>query len=215
MNDVAILDVIAEWKQTAQDEVDDIAGWRDATERRREYVGDPRRYWRDLPRAWRPRTALLLGELYQQWPQLDWGAVQRVTRVIAVWHQEKAADRLPSQNELEMDLEAALTAMTAVEHHVHQQAVEQQRRSSEHSVSVDHNGDVHVDGKHQALTAAQKAVIGALVDVRPGRLTQRDLIKKSGREGARQILDRLSKMDPWKDLILKPRRSTSEGYGIR
>lgn len=111
---------IEDWKATANDQVDEIGGWRDAD------TDKLSRYWADgctIPRTGPPRmpngfywqTAFIMGQIANRYRNLDPSPLQAIYGAVAAWYEDRAADRIPPQASLCAMLEQAMLVLNAIE----------------------------------------------------------------------------------------------------
>ncbi|MCC7389532.1 MAG: hypothetical protein IT431_12260 [Phycisphaerales bacterium] len=127
------LRVIASWRQTAADEVDNIGAWRDADpgDRLHKFWSDPARHkdtehGSTMPRGFESDTTYLLGRFWDDDPKRDLTAIRDVYAAISAWHADRSAERIPDQRVLDQTLEQAMLVVRAVE----SQLVRSVRRSN-------------------------------------------------------------------------------------
>ncbi len=116
------LRVIASWRQTAADEVDDIGGWRDAdpSDRLHKYWSDPARHrgteqGSTMPNSLFGDTGYLLGWAVSNHEKLDATPLQDIYDAIAAWHDDHNAERVPEQRMLFRMLDRAVQVVQAME----------------------------------------------------------------------------------------------------
>lgn len=111
---------IEDWKATANVQVDEIGGWRDAD------TDKLSRYWADgctIPRTGPPRmpngfygqTAFIMGQIANRYRNLDPSPLQAIYGAVAAWYEDRAADRIPPQASLYATLEQAMLVLNAIE----------------------------------------------------------------------------------------------------
>lgn len=91
-----------EWYIVAFDEINDILGWRGASDR----------FWsqhpdKKLSNQLSPDTTLILSELSRRFPKLDGSSFLEIWRAIETWHTDKSDSRIPDNKTLERWLDEA------------------------------------------------------------------------------------------------------------
>ena len=113
--EITLLEAIGRWIEVAAAEVDDIGGWRDATDERVFLSDDPARYWADPPKRFFADTSWLVGQITTHHPKLDPCPLQDIYIAVAAWHEDHSAARIPAQKILFARLERSVLTLQAVE----------------------------------------------------------------------------------------------------
>lgn len=114
-DDLLTLKTICRWKETAQSEIDDIEGWRGATDERPSHTVDPSRGWRPMPNGFYGDTADLSGIITARYPKLDPTPLHEFYSAVEAWHADLNAARIPPQAVLFTTLEKAMLVLNSVE----------------------------------------------------------------------------------------------------
>jgi len=107
--DKATTRAIEEWRDIVRDEVEDIREWR----------GNPgekgwHNPWNPPPPSLRLNTSHVVSVLANDYPSLDPKPVMDMVRTIELWHEDRSADRLHPQTEIDAKADTALTILEAV-----------------------------------------------------------------------------------------------------
>jgi hypothetical protein len=112
-NDRRIAGCIERWRETAEEEVDDIGAWRKASPGDRGYHD-----WTPRPADFFRDTTLILTWIASTFPTLDLSPLQGVYAAIAAWHTDRNVARVPPQGLLCEMLELAVQCLKTAENYI-------------------------------------------------------------------------------------------------